>query len=193
MSAAPPTATPGNGRDPAWSRLAAWDRAASRRIAVSWPHPRWFTLPLAAISLTANYGVLWLVLAALPWAFGAQRGPLRFAYVAGSVLGTQFVTFLLKAAFDRRRPPEREAGPAQVIPLPHSRSFPSSHASMGAAGLLTAGSLYPHWWAPLAALVAVLAFSRVYLRVHYLADVLAGLALGAVIGVLVVALFPFPG
>ena len=164
------------------ARVAGWDRAVSRRVAVDWPHPRWFTLPLAALSITANYGIVWFVLAALPWALGTQRSPLRFAYVAGTVLGTQFVTFGIKAVVRRRRPPEREPGPAQVIPLPRSHSFPSSHASMGMAGLLTMGALYSDWWAPLAVLVALLSFSRVYLRVHYLVDVLAGLVLGTVIG-----------
>jgi undecaprenyl-diphosphatase len=114
-----------------------------------------------------------------------QRGSSRFLYIAGSVFGTEIFTFCLKVLFDRRRPPEREPGPAQLIALPRSRSFPSSHASMGMVGLLTTAALYPDWWAPLAVLVAVLAFSRVYLRVHYLADVLAGLVLGTGLGLLI--------
>ena len=174
------------------SRLSAWDRSASRAIAVEWPHPRWFTLPLGAVSLTANYGVLWFVIAVVPVLAARPRGWQQSAYVGGAVLGTELVTYGLKLAFDRRRPPEREAGPAQLIPLPRSRSFPSSHASMGMAGLLTAAAVWPAWTAPLAALVAVLAFSRVYLRVHYLADVLAGLVLGTALGLLVVSLVPAP-
>jgi len=174
------------------ARIAAWDRTASRRVAVGWPHPRWFTLPLAALSATANYGVLWFVLAALPWIFGVQRGPLRFVYIAGSVLGTELFTYGLKTLFDRRRPPEREPGPAHLIALPRSRSFPSAHASMGMVGLLTTGALYPRWWAPLAVLVALLAFSRVYLRVHYVVDVLAGLVLGTALGLLVTFIVAAP-
>ena len=184
--------TQADGPDGLFARLAAWDRTASRRIAVGWPHPRWFSVPLAALSSTANYGVLWFVLAALPWAFGGQRGPLRFAYIAGSVLGTELFTFGLKVIFGRRRPPEREPEPAQLIALPRSRSFPSAHASMGMVALLTTTALYPHWWAPLAVLVALLAFSRGYLRVHYLADVLAGLVLGTALGLLVTGLVAAP-
>ena len=185
MPVSPAHAPGSDGPDGLFGRLAAWDRTASRRIAIGWPHPRWFTLPLAAVSSTANYGIVWFVLAALPWAFGVQRGPARFVYIAGSVFGTEIFTFGLKVLFDRRRPPEREPGPAQLIALPRSRSFPSSHASMGMVGLLTTAALYADWWAPLAVLVAVLALSRVYLRVHYLADVLAGLVLGTGLGLLI--------
>ena len=189
MSVTPPHLTARSASAGPLARLVIRDRAASRRVAVGWPHPRWVTLPLAAISLTANYGIVWFVLAALPWALGTQRGPLRFAYVAGSVLGTQFLTFGVKAVVRRRRPPEREPGPAQMIRLPRSASFPSSHASMGMTGLLTMGALYPRWWAPLAVLVAVLSFSRVYLRVHYLADVIAGLLLGTMLGLVITAVW----
>ena len=57
------------------------------------------------------------------------------------------------------------------------------------AGLLTMGSLYPAWLPALALLTALLCFSRVYLGVHYLLDVLAGVALGSVLGVVFVLLF----
>lgn len=40
-------------------RLDRLDRELSRRAATGWPHPRWFALPLGALSLTANYGILW--------------------------------------------------------------------------------------------------------------------------------------
>ena len=168
-------------------RVAAWDRAVSSRIAVDWPNPRWLTVPVAAVSLTANYGILWFGLALIPWLAGAHLGWQRALYIGGSVLLTEVLTFCIKVAVGRRRPARLRSQPADLIPVPRSRSFPSSHASMGMVGLLTAASLYPIWTLPLCALVALLAFSRVYLRVHYVADVLAGLLFGAVVGAVVVA------
>jgi membrane-associated phospholipid phosphatase len=53
---------------------------------------------------------------------------------------------------------------------------------MGMVGLLAMSHLYSAWWPALAVLVLLLAFSRVYLAVHYLSDALVGLALGAVLG-----------
>jgi undecaprenyl-diphosphatase len=158
-------------------------------IAGRWPHPRLLTVPLGAISLAGNYGIVWFVLAAL----GALGGPggfsgRRFVYVAGAVLVTEWLTFLVKLTFRRRRPPERDPQVQAHIPLPLSPSFPSSHASMSVVGALTMSVLYPNLWPAFAALAVVLAASRVYLRVHYLADVLAGACLGLALGLPYVAL-----
>jgi membrane-associated phospholipid phosphatase len=64
-------------------------------------------------------------------------------------------------------------------------SFPSDHATM--AGAVAAGLLYVHRRLGLVAAVAaiVMAFARVYVGAHFPVDVLAGLALGAVVAALV--------
>jgi undecaprenyl-diphosphatase len=171
-------------------RLEARDRAVSATIASRWPHPRALTLPLGALSLTGNYGIAWFLLAALGAILGAGAGFAwsRFAYVAGAVLVTEWLTYAVKRVVRRRRPPEREPGVKADIPVPASPSFPSSHASMSVVGALTMSALYPSLWPVFAALAVVLATSRVYLRVHYLADMLAGLCLGLALGLPYVAL-----
>jgi len=165
------------------SRLARLDAAVSAAISGRWPHPRWFTVPLSGLSLTANYGLLWFVLAAVPWLAGENQPPARFIYVAAPVFATEIITVLIKNVFGRRRPSQKNPATPAQIPLPKSHSFPSSHASMGMVGLLTMSHLYPVWLPALVVLVLLLAFSRVYLAVHYLSDALVGLALGAILGV----------
>jgi membrane-associated phospholipid phosphatase len=54
---------------------------------------------------------------------------------------------------------------------------------MSMVGALTLSQLEPSWWPAFAALAAFYAFSRMYLRVHYVLDVVAGLVLGTVLGV----------
>jgi membrane-associated phospholipid phosphatase len=175
---------------PSSGRLDRLDRSLSRRAALAWPHPRWFTLPLGGLSLTANYGVLWYVVALLPWAF-AEPDPLRKAlYVAVPVTLVEATGFVIKHFVARQRPPVADPDQPRQIPLPHSKSFPSSHASMAAVAAFTLAALYP-WALPwLLVLTAVLCFSRVYLGVHYLGDVLGGLAYGLVFGALWVWLVP---
>jgi undecaprenyl-diphosphatase len=170
-------------------RLEARDLAASAAIAGRWPHPRLVTVPLGAVSLAGNYGIVWFVLSAVGAAVvaGGFSGR-RFAYVAGAVLVTEWLTYLVKLVFRRRRPPARDPGAEAHIPLPTSPSFPSSHASMSMVGALTMSVLYPSFWPAFAALAVVLAASRVYLRVHYLADVLAGVCLGIALGLPYIAL-----
>ena len=183
---------PGHGLRPRGGllrRLEARDIAVSAVVAGRWPHPRCLTVPLGAISLTGNYGIVWIVLAAV----GANTGPggfsgRRFAYAAGAVLATEWITFAVKLIFRRRRPTRRDPEAKANIPLPLSPSFPSSHASMSTVGALTMSVLYPHLWLAFAALAVVLAASRVYLRVHYLADVLVGVCLGLALGLPYIAL-----
>lgn len=169
-------------------RLLRRDSAATQAVA-RLPHPRWITLPYGALSLTANYGLLWFAIAAIPWLTGADHVLRTFVFVAGSVLVTEWITYAVKLVFGRRRPAVVDPTLGGHIPLPRSHSFPSSHASMGMVGLLTMGSLYPAWLPALALLTALLCFSRVYLGVHYVLDVLAGIVLGSVLGLAFVLLF----
>jgi len=172
------------------ARLEARDVALSAVIGTRWPHPRYLTWPLGAVSLTGNYGIAWVALAAVGAAAGtAGFSGRRFAYGAGAVLATEWITFLIKLIFRRRRPTQRDPAAAKAdIPLPLSPSFPSSHASMSTVGALTMSALYPHLWPAFAVLALVLAASRVYLRVHFLADVLAGICLGLALGLPYIAL-----
>jgi undecaprenyl-diphosphatase len=175
---------------PAPGPLDRLDRSLSRRAAVGWPHPRWFTLPLSGLSLTANYGILWYALSVLPWLFGEPRPLRKILYVVVPVTLVEATGFLIKRVVARPRPPISEPDLPVQIPLPHSKSFPSSHASMSVVGVLTLGALYP-WVLPwLIVLAVVLCFSRVYLGVHYLGDVLGGIAYGLLFGALWVWLVP---
>lgn len=99
---------------------------------------------------------------------------------------TDLLTLGIKLAVGRPRPFEvlPEADPLIVATV--GASFPSGHASMSAAAAIVLASLAPRL-APLFALLAVfVTLSRVYVGVHYPLDVLAGAAVGAVVGTAVV-------
>jgi len=173
-------------------RLDRLDRGLSRRAALGWPHPRWLAGPLGALSLTANYGILWYVMSLLPWVFGEPRPLARALYVAVPVTTVEAAGFLIKHFVARPRPPIADPSQPRQIPLPLSKSFPSSHASMAVVGTFTVGTLYPAALPALIALTVVLCISRVYLGVHYVGDVLGGLAFGFVFGALWILLVPAP-
>ncbi|MCC6177775.1 MAG: phosphatase PAP2 family protein [Chloroflexi bacterium] len=65
------------------------------------------------------------------------------------------------------------------------RSFPSRHVACAAVMATVALPAAPVVGNAMAALGAVLAVSRVYAGLHYPSDVLAGAALGTVVGLLV--------
>jgi len=66
--------------------------------------------------------------------------------------------------------------------MPESNSFPSGHSASAAAFAVSVGDLLPAFRVPLRAAAAVVAFSRVYTGVHYPTDIVAGAALGALVG-----------
>ena len=173
-------------------RLDSLDRALSRRAAIALPHPRWFTLPLGALSLTANYGILWYGLSALPWLLGQPRPLAKALFVAVPVTAVEATGFAIKRWVARPRPPIADPTQPRQIPLPLSKSFPSSHASMAMVGVFTIGALYPSAVPALVLLALVLCFSRVYLGVHYLGDVLGGVVYGLVWGAAWILLVPAP-
>jgi membrane-associated phospholipid phosphatase len=63
---------------------------------------------------------------------------------------------------------------------------------MAVVGTFTVGTLYPQWIPALVVLTLVLCFSRIYLGVHYLGDVLGGLAYGLLFGAVWVLLVSAP-
>ena len=173
-------------------RLDSLDRDLSRRAAISWPHPRWFTLPLSALSLTANYGILWYGISLLPLIAGQSRPLAKALYVAVPVTAVEATGFAIKHLVARPRPPIADPTQPRQIPLPLSKSFPSSHASMAMVGVFTVGALYPPAVPALVLLALVLCFSRVYLGVHYLGDVLGGVVYGLIWGAVWILLMPAP-
>jgi undecaprenyl-diphosphatase len=103
------------------------------------------------------------------------------AYLAG------WVEDCMKDAVARVRPCRAIDGIRLVLPCPKSYSMPSGHAISSFAFaaplyyltrdyVLLLGRIYP------LILAALIAFSRVYLGVHYPADVIVGAILGTAIG-----------
>ena len=89
----------------------------------------------------------------------------------------------IKALVDRPRPFERYAEPQTLVPHSHDASFPSGHASTSFAAATMLSLAFPPLAPALLLLAAAVAFSRVYVGVHYPGDVLAGAALGALVAI----------
>ena len=110
-----------------------------------------------------------------------------------AVLGIEsvFVNVGIKSLFRRSRP-EWEAAHDRPHRLraPRTSSFPSGHASSAftAATLLTASGdpLWPLYYA----VAVVVATSRMYVRIHHASDVVAGAALGVVLGLVANQVWP---
>jgi undecaprenyl-diphosphatase len=87
----------------------------------------------------------------------------------------------IKALVGRDRPPVEYARPKALVPVPHDASFPSGHASTSFAAATVLTFAFPRLAPALFVLAAAIAFSRVYVGVHYPLDVLGGAMLGVLV------------
>jgi len=69
------------------------------------------------------------------------------------------------------------------------QSFPSGHTATSVAAAIVLARLFPRWRTEFAAFAALIASSRIVLDAHYLSDVVAGAAVGAISALLALAWF----
>ncbi len=156
------------------------DAAWSQRLRVA-ERPG-FLRTLAAILAHSGDSWFWAAGLLVVIFFVPAWKPLALAMLAG-ILVTAALVFPIKLLVRRRRP-EGEWGSIYRSTDPHS--FPSGHAARVVMLAVVALALGPLWlgilllvWAPLVSL------ARVAMGVHYLSDVVAGMFLGLMVGLLV--------
>ena len=136
-----------------------------------------------------DFGLIWLLIGAARGVRSPrhQRQFLRLAVCLG--VESLLVNQGLKRLFRRVRPEVLEPRPHRLR-TPLTTSFPSGHASsaMLAAALLSDDSprLRPLWYGA----AAVVASSRIHVRIHHGSDVVAGAVVGAALGVAAKRLWP---
>lgn len=138
----------------------------------------WLAAPLQAASLLGNEEFYMLAMPALYWSVNTALG-LRMAMML--ILSNGFNT-IFKCAFHLPRPYWVDT---QVVPLSSETSFgiPSGHAMNAASmwGLMVSWSRNAWVRAGGVVLIFLIGFSRLYLGMHYLSDVLAGWLLGGLL------------
>ena len=138
-------------------------------------------------SAVGDHGIVWLALAALRAAREHDRSE-AVRVTAIMAAESAIVNGGIKSLFRRVRPVADVPRPFHLR-IPRTSSFPSGHATSAfcAAAVLSEGDrARPAYYA----LAAVVAASRVHVRIHHASDVVAGVAVGAVLGRLARRIWP---
>jgi undecaprenyl-diphosphatase len=140
------------------------------------------------LSKAGSNGLVWALIA-LAVALWTRRYPL-FGMTLATILVAEVSNFLLKQVFDRERPNVRYAEPRPLWHAPSWNSFPSGHAATSFACATVIGATVPRLRVPLYVLAALIAWSRVYVGVHYPLDMVGGAVYGVVVGLVLVRALP---
>jgi membrane-associated phospholipid phosphatase len=113
----------------------------------------------------------------------ALRRPAILPLTAVTVWTADLLALGVKAAIGRPRPFVLFPEPGPLIVGVLGDSFPSGHAATSFAGAALLARVLPGRWPVLFLLAAGIAFSRVYVGVHYPADVVGGAILGTLVAI----------
>lgn len=130
------------------------------------------------ITSLGNAGLIWIVLAAVLIAIPRTRKS-GIIVAAALLIEVALCSGILKNVFRRVRPFDVNTAVQILIIKPRDFSFPSGHT---AASFAAAAALYfageRKLFIPVLVIACLIAFSRMYLYVHYPTDILGGLIIG---------------
>ena len=137
---------------------------------------------LALTQIAGSYGQLWVIVAVLLLIFKKTRKAgvsVLLAYLTVFLLGQ----IVLKNLISRPRPCQIDQAFELLVSRPSSSSFPSTHSAWAFAAATAIFMRHRKTGAAAYAVAALIAFSRLYLFLHFPTDVLAGMAMGIALGV----------
>ena len=141
-------------------------------------------------SEVGDFGIIWLAIGAAQGALGPDaktKMALRLAIAMG--LESALVNGFIKSFFKRQRPEWEQERPMHLR-KPRTSSFPSGHSSSAVTAVILLSAPVSGWTTVYALLAAIVAFSRVHVKIHHITDVAGGLIIGALYGTAVATIWP---
>ncbi|MBB5182690.1 phosphatase PAP2 family protein [Catenisphaera adipataccumulans] len=133
--------------------------------------------------LISNGIVVWFLLPVILFIRKSTRkaGLIIFAAI---LLDIVLCNLVMKNVFQRIRPCDVNTAVTLLVQRPTDYSFPSGHTGLSFAAVsgLWYSGVHKNWRIPALVFACLIAFSRLYLYVHYPTDVLAGAAVGVLCG-----------
>ena len=120
------------------------------------------------------------------------RRPWLLVLLLASDFVADGLSLALRQAIGRDRPPLVYPEPKALVAVPHTGAFPSGHASSAFACATVLAWASPRLRVPALVLAAAIAWSRVYVGVHWPLDVLGGAVLGVLVATVLLKLAASP-
>ena len=128
-------------------------------------------------------GAIWIA-AGLVMLFFKKYRRLGITVLLGLVIGLLTVNFGIKNIVARPRPCAINTSVSLLVPFPSEYSFPSGHTVSSFSAATSIFLKNKRLGVCALVLASVIAFSRLYLYVHFPTDVLCGIAIGVAISFL---------
>ena len=136
---------------------------------------------MVGITTLGNGGIFWIIVALALLVFKKTRKAGVQCAVA-MLLTLLVVNVTLKPSIARTRPYDLIEGLNILISRPHDFSFPSGHAANSfSCAWVMLRKLPKKFGVPALALAILIAFSRLYVGVHFPTDVLGGIAIAIIL------------
>lgn len=135
---------------------------------------------LPVISSWSNHGEVWILLAVVLLVLRRYRQGLSVG--AALLLDLVSCNMIIKPLVGRVRPCVLNSAVELLVAVPADASFPSGHTAVSFAAVFALYHAKSPLWKIAAVLAVVIAFSRLYLYVHWPSDILGGALLGAAVG-----------
>lgn len=133
------------------------------------------------LTRVGSHGFIWLAIGlalAIVW-----RRTSPFVLVLLAVAAADGIASIVKAAVGEQRPTHTDP----LVAIPRSDSFPSGHAATAFAGATVLARLEPRAAPAFYLLALAIAYSRLYVGVHFPLDVVGGAAIGIATALLLLA------
>lgn len=172
------------GWDGRLNRLVALDNHLSARLTLTAETGSRRTV--AVLGAHLGDGPLWLAMAVVAFWLGDEATRHFVLLAAAAVIIAGGLVTVLKFLMRRDRPRERGG----FYSTKYDRySFPSGHATRVACLAMVFSHQFPRWAVVFYALALFAALCRVVLGIHYLSDVLVGLAIGFLVSWAIVSIW----
>lgn len=136
---------------------------------------------MTAVSRVCDHGEVWILLAAVLLMLPRTRKA-GLCLACALVVDLLLCNLWLKPMIGRVRPFVFRPEVALLVPPPGDASFPSGHTASSFTAVVALKGAGSRLWKPALALAVLIAFSRLYLYVHWPTDILGGVLAGAAAG-----------